>query len=386
MTKSNSTKKALVFALLSTLLCVSMLIGTTFAWFTDTASTAVNKITTGNIEVKLMYSRDGETWQEATEETKLFEEGGLFEPGYTQIVYVKVVNTGSLALKFGMNIACDSVSGGKNVYGERYNLNNYLMFGYAETDTAFGTSAAAQEAVAANAKVIGKGATVGDEMVTLAKDEESNMMALVLYMPSTLGNEVNPKSKSWCPKIRMSATVVATQAMAESDSNGNQYDQNAPTIFKRVEFTSGTHEVTGSIQAEAEWGVVHVKGGTTTINATCVYAVEDNRYAMAVYAENAGTLIIINSGDFAQQTTTGLDQYDLIYADDGAQIEINGGTFKSATPKWTLNCKDNSSSVITVKGGSFYQFNPATDNPGEVVVPDGYKVVQEGDWYTVVTE
>lgn len=100
MTKHVSTKRALILSLLSMLLCVSMLVGFTYAWFTDTATTGVNKILAGNLDVKLMYSTDMQTWKEATEQTKLFDDNALWEPGYTQVVYLKVVNAGNLALKY----------------------------------------------------------------------------------------------------------------------------------------------------------------------------------------------------------------------------------------------------------------------------------------------
>ena len=51
MTSSKSTKRALISSTLAILMCVAMLIGTTFAWFTDTASTGVNKIQAGNLKV-----------------------------------------------------------------------------------------------------------------------------------------------------------------------------------------------------------------------------------------------------------------------------------------------------------------------------------------------
>ena len=73
----------------------------------------------------------------------------------------------------------------------------------------------------------------------------------------------------------------------------------------------------------------------------------------------------------------------MIYADDNAVIEINGGKFKCKTPKWTLNCKDGSNAKIIVKGGRFYNFNPLTDNPGEVEVAKGYHVEKSGYWYIV---
>ena len=80
---------------------------------------------------------------------------------------------------------------------------------------------------------------------------------------------------------------------------------------------------------------------------------------------------------------------DLIYATDSATIEINGGTFKAVTPANTLNVldKDRGKAKIIVKGGSFYKYDPShPTSENEVFVADGYKVVQEGDWYKVVAE
>ena len=119
MTKHVSTKRALILSLLSMLLCVSMLVGSTYAWFTDTATTGVNKILAGNLDVKLMYSTDMQTWKEATEQTKLFDDNALWEPGYTQVVYLKVVNAGNLALKYETGFSKNYTSNkGKNVNGD----------------------------------------------------------------------------------------------------------------------------------------------------------------------------------------------------------------------------------------------------------------------------
>ena len=99
MNNKKATKRALLTSVMALVMCVVMLVGTTFAWFTDTASTGVNKIQSGNLDVKLMYSTDMQTWKEATDQTKLFDDNALWEPGYTQVVYLKVVNAGNLALK-----------------------------------------------------------------------------------------------------------------------------------------------------------------------------------------------------------------------------------------------------------------------------------------------
>ena len=75
--------------------------------------------------------------------------------------------------------------------------------------------------------------------------------------------------------------------------------------------------------------------------------------------------------------------YELFYASENAQVIINDGIFKCATPKWTLNCKDGENAKFIVNGGRFYKFNPETDNPGEVVLGEGCTVTTDGDWYVV---
>ena len=386
MNESTKTKKAFRGSLFALFLCIVLLIGTTFAWFTDTASTGVNKIQSGKLDVELYYSKDCKTWEKVTSDTQLFDDSALYEPGYTQVAYVKVKNEGNLALKYDLNVNSTDDKRGKNVYNEWYHITDYLMMGAVNTNSAYASREEAKAAVENSANIIKSGTQLTDSDTSVLKaGEETSPFAVVLYMPETVGNEANPKSKTFSAKVTLGMTLHATQATVENDSFGNDYDQNADsseTVYKRVEYTSGTHEVTGNIQANGQYGAVHVKGGTTTVNAN-VYAVEAGNYAMAVYAENAGTKVVINGGDFRQQISGSKTQYDMIYADDGATIEINGGTFKSKTPKWTLNCKDGSGSTIIVNGGRFYKFNPATDNPGEVVVGSGHTVTQDGDWYVV---
>lgn len=391
MTKHVSTKRALILSLLSMLLCVSMLVGSTYAWFTDTATTGVNKILAGNLDVKLMYSTDMQTWKEATEQTKLFDDNALWEPGYTQTVYLKVVNAGTLALKYEAGLSKNYTRySGKNIANEKYYVDDYLKIGVAETDTAFATREEAWAAIADSEKALNAGFMLTDEWVTLKAGEESKPFALTIYMPTSVGNEANAKSKSFLSKILgLGIEVRATQATVENDSFGNDYDANAATVLKRVEYAEGKHTVTGNIQANGTAGAIHGTGtAKITVDATTVYGIYVSNYAMAVCASK-NSVITIKGGDFANNAPDG-SKMSLIYAEDSAEIVIEGGTFKCVSPEWTLNCNDNdNNATITVKGGSFYKFDPSaasTGRDGEVIVAEGYKVVQNGDWYTVVKE
>ena len=394
MTNSKSTKRALISSAFAILICVAMLIGTTFAWFTDTASTGVNKIQAGNLDVQLEYSKDFVEWKKVDDTTKVFEDSTLWEPGRTEVVYLRVKNAGNLALKYTLGIYNLYNSTGKNVLGNKYSLSDYVKLGAVEADAAYADRAAAISAVQDSAKTlnsIGDTGVVGADLAT----NTTKVYAMVLYMPTEVGNEANPKNNDpyWAAKVSFGISVSATQAMSESDSFDNTYDEDAAAILSAISFSSGMHEITQNMQANGRFGAVQAeRRAQFTINAD-VYAVytKDNTSgntggAMAVSADG-DSKVIINGGDFRQVSVPADDPVcDLIYALGNATIEINGGTFKAVTPANTLNCKDGSNAKIIVKGGSFYKYDPSNPTLGnnEVVVAAGYKVVQNGDWYKVV--
>ena len=393
MTKSS--KRALLLSALAIVLCIAMLIGTTYAWFTDTASTAVNKIQSGNLDVQLEYSKDFTEWKKVNDTTKLFEESALWEPGRTEIVYLRVKNAGTLALKYTLGIYNLYNSTGKNVLGNKYRLSDYVKLGAVEADAAYADRAAAINAVDADAKLISDIDNSGMAGASL-EPNDTKIYALVLYMPTEVGNEANPKNNDpyWAAKMSFGISVSATQAMSESDSFDNTYDEDAAAILSAISFSSGKHEITQNMQANGRFGAVQAeKRAQFTINAD-VYAVYTKDTsgttggAMAVSADG-DSKVIINGGDFRQVSVPADDPVcDLIYALGNATIEINGGTFKAVTPANTLNCKDGSNAKITVKGGSFYKYDPSNPTLGdnEVVVAAGYHVVQNGDWFNVVAD
>ena len=87
MIQTKNTKRALLISILSVLVCCAMLVGTTFAWFTDSVSSANNKIASGNLDVEL-YQVKGGVETLVTEGTNLFSENALWEPGYTEVIYL----------------------------------------------------------------------------------------------------------------------------------------------------------------------------------------------------------------------------------------------------------------------------------------------------------
>lgn len=391
---SKNTKKALLTSVLAMVVCLAMLVGSTFAWFTDTATTGINKIQSGNLDVELEYSKDFAEWKKVDNTTKVFEDSTEWEPGRTEIVYLRVKNAGNLALKYTLGLGNIYESKGKNVAGDFYYLSNFVKMGAVEATAAFENRAAAigaVEPVADTFKALGEKGVVGATLNSGA----AKTYAMVVYMPTEVGNEANPKNKDpyWAAKLSFGVSVNASQATVENDSFDNMYDAKAPTVFAKFSTQAGAHEITENMQANGRTGAVEaLKDAQVTINAD-VYAVyaKDNDgvgAAIAVWAD-ADSKVVINGGDFRQVGAPADDNCDLIYASKNAQIEINGGTFKAAQPNRTLNCDDTTPNArITVKGGSFYKYDPSKPTLGdtEVVVADGFKVVQNGDWYDVVPE
>ena len=112
MNESVKTKKALRGSLFALFLCIVLLIGTTYAWFTDSVSTGVNKIQAGNLKVGL-EKKTADGWVDATQEDLQFVkaeghegEAILWEPGCTyELPQLRVVNKGNLALKYKVQIS-----------------------------------------------------------------------------------------------------------------------------------------------------------------------------------------------------------------------------------------------------------------------------------------
>lgn len=230
--KVGGTKRALLTSVLALVLSLAMLAGTTFAWFTDTASTGVNRIVSGNLDVGLQYwgvDENGQkTWLTAEKSEDLFDKNALWEPGYTQIVYLKVKNNGNLALTYAMQITPVHETVGVNVDGEEFKLSDYIKFGWTTfTADEDGTPVALDREAAQTG--VGGGAQLGTTLHRQAAEPmeagAEEMVALVAWMPENVGNEANYSTVQ--PTIELSLKVLATQAAVESDSFNNTYDEDA---------------------------------------------------------------------------------------------------------------------------------------------------------------
>lgn len=215
MNNTKTTKRTLLTSAFSMIICVAMLIGTTFAWFTDSASTGVNKIQAGNLNVQLLMY-DGSNYVDISDDTKaIFGTGSLaqnnnaqtlWEPGKTQVAYLAIKNNGKLALKY--KVALD-------VTNVRNNL--YEVMEYAITPDATNTNRVT-DWTSGNSVNVGTQFVAND--VSLAVGA-THYFALSVHMKKEAGNTYQNG------EVDFDLTVYAAQLSSEEDSFGKTYDENA---------------------------------------------------------------------------------------------------------------------------------------------------------------
>ena len=199
MKKQNSVKRSLVASLLVLCLCFTALAGTTFAWFTDSAVTGSNVITAGNLDIDVEYTLDGPEWKELKNAQDLFQKG-LWEPGHTEVVALKITNAGDLALKYVANLKVLSETKGKNANGDDIVLSDLLVVSTlvgAEADVA--TAFDNEDALAYTGTALLKDTSALRDEVEMMKNDVHYLIVKV-DMPDSIGNEANYYGET-APKI-----------------------------------------------------------------------------------------------------------------------------------------------------------------------------------------
>ena len=233
MNTKKATKRALLTSVMALVMCVVMLVGTTFAWFTDTASTAVNKIQAGNLDIKLL-AEDGVTSLEgATLEWQKAEgaegEDILWEPGCRyKLQPIIIKNAGTLALKY--KIVISGIDGDAK-------LNEAIEWTI-------------------------DGVSLDEEKPLLAG--ESAKLTIEGHMKKEAGNEYQGLSIDG-----IGITVYATQYTHENDSVDNTYDEDATYgTGATIIGLKGTYDsLTAAAKAWRESKGVVTSGGTFGMNS-----------------------------------------------------------------------------------------------------------------------
>ena len=219
--KHKTTKRALLMSVLTLLLCVSMLVSTTFAWFTDSVTSTNNIIKSGNLDIELDYW-NGSDWISVQDRSDILTDN-LWEPGHVEVAYLRLHNAGSLALKYQFGINVVSEAKGVNQDEEEFKLSDFIMFGvvngvdgqtnpYANREAAVG--------VLRDAKKISE----GYGKAAMMESGDMQYFALVVYMPTDIGNVANHNGET-IPEIHLGINVYAMQVENEQDSFDEFYDE-----------------------------------------------------------------------------------------------------------------------------------------------------------------
>ena len=347
MTNNKSTKRALFTSALALLMCVTMLIGTTFAWFTDTASTAVNKIQAGNLKVDIIGKNDNNHLEKLnfTKAASAEDEELLWEPGCRYLTEgFRIANKGNLALKWKAQVNKGKTADNKG----NFDLLDVIDF-YLVTKAADGKDLE----------------TPLDEFTgNLKKTETSGVYYIKGIMQTTAGNNYQGLTLEG-----ITITVVATQDTVEYDSIDNQYDKDAqyPIVAMDMDtlqelINNATEPVSVTLGGDIAGSLTVPQGKDVTLDLNGFTLTGGDSHAIL----NRGKLCIKdNSGD-GKIVASKTDTSALRNGDDAVCV-IEGGTFTRA------DGADNQWHTVE-------NFGTMTFNGGKVIAEDGRSFAIVNGW------
>ena len=330
MTNRKSTKQALLGSVVAMVLCLAMLVGATFAWFTDTASTGVNKIQAGNLDVQLVdengNSLEGKTLEFKKAANAAEGEAVLWEPGCTyELPAVYVKNNGNLALKYKVTIT--GINGSAK-------LNDVIDWTINDADLSADHSLAA-------------GAT-------------SEALTIKGHMQEAAGNEYMNESIDG-----IAITVAATQDTVENDSFGNTYDKDAEypivamdTLQKLI--NNATEPVSAKLEGNIAGSLTVPQGKEVTLDLNGFTLTGGDSHAIL----NHGKLCIKDSSGNGKIVASKANTSALRNA---AVCVIDGGTFTRAAG-------------VDNKWHTVENFGTMTFNGGKVIAEDGQSFAIVNGW------
>ena len=200
---------ALILSLCALLIWAILGTGASLAWFTDTSPEINNIFHFGEFDLVVSHRLTDGKWQEVDSQTKIFDEEALYEPGYVQVVYLKVENKGTVPFKFSTAVNVNGCIVATNVFGQDFMLQDYLKFGLtiADSEDAMKNSVPNREKAVEIANMpLHNYATEAAELAPGA----TKYIALIVRMPEEVGNVANYRGNT-VPKVELGITVKADQ-------------------------------------------------------------------------------------------------------------------------------------------------------------------------------
>ena len=209
MKNKTLTKTALAVSVILILVWTMLGTASTIAWFSDN-DMVVNTFVLGNVKLSVLHKTEN-GYEPVNESTKIFDDEALYEPGYTQVVYLKVRNDGDVPFDYKLSVIPDKIVIGKNVFGYDINLPDHLKFGLIISDTEEELIEATRDRAEARKYADTKLSNYAKTETDLAPGDEQ-YAALVICMPESVGNEANYRSD--VPSVELGINVKASQIEA----------------------------------------------------------------------------------------------------------------------------------------------------------------------------
>lgn len=259
MTKRQQKRKAFLTSITAMILCITMLVGTTFSWFTDSASNTGNRVEAGVLDVQLLkYDEATNKYEDISGKTGSIFNSDIWEPGKTEVVFLQVKNNDSLA--FNYNIVLNVENGNEDPANtaKLEEVMSYALLPNVTKEHYDSNSFSSWEDILQVRDVESDKMPVGE--ITAApygalKAGESDYFALAIHMDEEAGNAYQGAA------LDIDVNVVAKQMASEYDSFGNQYD--ADSLWTEQESGEKWIDViegVGDFEAESDrayWTVVN---------------------------------------------------------------------------------------------------------------------------------
>lgn len=219
MNNRSFTKKALILSVCLLILWAIMGTGTTIAWFTDTVPAVKNSFVIGELNLDVYYKNDVVTDYTVVEsETSVFNDHALYEPGYTQVVYLRVENNGKIDFNYKVSVDRYSYVDSINILGGNLHLPKYLrigvLFGADEASLSRDVAQTNTDKDTLDVLMLNQYSKI--DTVTVPAGGE-RYVALIVFMPEEVGNEANYQTGAKIPTVELGLTVFAQQAGAPID-------------------------------------------------------------------------------------------------------------------------------------------------------------------------
>ncbi len=207
--KTLGKKIALVLSLCALIAWGILGTGASLAWFADTTPDINNIFHFADFDLVVSHQLTDGNWEEVTEKTELFNKDALYEPGYVQVVYLRVENNGDRNFEFHTGVNVNGCTTATNVFGTTFKLQDYLRFGItvSATPEAMKSSVANREMAMAVAHMKLHNY---DTKTAVLKPGEASYIALVVRMPEDVDNIANYRGDP-LPEVELGITVKADQ-------------------------------------------------------------------------------------------------------------------------------------------------------------------------------